>query len=413
MSSPARTRRERSGAPVPFSSEWISSPPPPPRPRRFEFNPRWMNASTPSWLPSERALSAMLVLLLVCVAAFATSGRSDPSQLAASDARSSATDQSDGEQGVSVPAVDAEATEPVEDRDPVAEDGSDEQPSEPIPTEIVTATVNLDRPLAVAPADGSLLPQYRILTYYGHPHDSNMGILGQYGVEDDLDGLRERLEEQAAEYRKADPSRPLKLAFEVIATVAQGSAQADNSWLLNTDAPTIQEYIDYATDHDMLVFLDVQIGRRGVPEELELVRQFLEQPNVHLALDPEFAVAEGEIPGNHIGSVTAEEVRYAQEYLVELTTRLGIPPKVLIVHQFLHGMIQDKENISPVPGVQLVIVMDGHGPPGTKLETYGAVISNEPIEFNGFKLFYDQDTPLLTAREIVGLEPVPDLIIYQ
>jgi hypothetical protein len=413
MSSPARPGRERSGAPVPFTSEWISSPPLPPRPRRFEFNPRWMHASTPAWLPSDRTLSALLVLLLVCVAAFATSGGSDPSRLAASDVRPNASGEANGDAGGTMPAVGGDTSEPDETQNGVVDDARDEQPTEPAPTEIVTATVNLDQPQTFASADGSLLPQYRILTYYGHPHDANMGILGQFGVENDLDGLRQRLEEQAEEYRKADPSRPIKLAFEVIASVAQGAEQDDGSWLMNTDAPTIQEYIDYAAAHDMLVFLDVQIGRRGVPEEIELVRQFLEQPNVHLALDPEFAIGEGEVPGDHIGSITADDVRYAQDYLVELTTSLGIPPKVLVVHQFLLGMIQNKENIEPVPGVQLVIVMDGHGPPNTKIETYGAVISSQPVEYNGFKLFYDQDTPLLTAREILGLEPVPDLIIYQ
>jgi len=281
------------------------------------------------------------------------------------------------------------------------------------PTQIVTASVNLDQPRRAASADGSMFPDYRILTYYGHPHDNNMGILGQYGVEGDLDGLRLKLEEQAAEYRKVDPSRPFKLAFEVIATVAQGTEQPDGSWLLNTDVPTIQEYIDYAAEHDMLVFLDVQIGRRGVPAEIDLVRQFLEQPNVHLALDPEFAIEADEVPGTHIGSITADDVRYAQDYLVDLTAELGIPPKVLIVHQFLLSMIQNKDQISSVPGVQLVIVMDGHGPPETKKDTYGAVIYNEPVEYNGVKLFYDQDFPLLSSREILGLDPSPDLIIYQ
>jgi len=347
----------------------------------------------------------LLVLLLVCVAAFATSGGSDPTRLAASDTRQSAQGQGD----VTLPAVGADDSEADGSQEPT----DDAESTEPAPTEIVTATVNLDQPETVASADGSLLPQYRILTFYGHPHDSNMGILGQYGVENDLDGLRELLEEQAEEYSTADPSRPIKLAFEVIASVAQGSEQEDGSWLLNTDASTVQEYIDYAAAHDMLVFLDVQIGRRGVPEELELVRSFLEQPNVHLALDPEFAIAEGEVPGDHIGSITAADVLYAQQYLVDLTTGLGIPPKVLVVHQFLPSMIQNKENIATVPGVQLVIVMDGHGPPNTKLETYGAVISSQPVEYSGVKLFYDQDIPLLTAREIVSLDPVPDLIIYQ
>lgn len=412
MSSPGGTGPARRGAPVPFSSEWTTSPPPPPRPRRFEFNPRWLPTSTPAWFPSERWISASLVLILVCVAAFATSGGSDPSQMAARDGDAIVgSSGQNGGNGVSVVGGSEEPT--AESANELTTSSAGNTGAEPAPTQVVTATVNLDQPARVASADGSMFPDYRILTYYGHPHDSNMGILGQYGVENDLAGLRVELEQQAEEYRKADPSRPFKLAFEVIATVAQGVEQNDGSWLLNTDAATIQEYIDYATANDMLIFLDVQIGRRGVQQELDVVRQFLEQPNVHLALDPEFAIEADEVPGQHIGSITAADVLYAQQYLVDLTTELALPPKVLIVHQFLESMIQSKEEIAPVSGVQLVVVMDGHGPPETKRDTYGAVIYNEPVEYNGVKLFYDQDFPLLTAREILELDPSPDLIIYQ
>lgn len=412
MSSPVGTGRERRGSPTPFSSEWTSSPPAPPRPRRFEFHPDWLPDSMPAWFPSERLLSALVVLGLVCAAAFTTGGGADDGQRSSGDAGSTVNAlglSSDDD----VPAVGgAEDDEPEVAVEPSA--GPTETPEfAASPTEIVTATVNLDQPETVAAPDGSILPQYRILAYYGHPHDSNMGILGQYGVDGDLDGLRLELEEQAEEYQKADPSRPIKLAFEVIATVAQGTEQEDGTWLLNTDAPTIQEYIDYAAEHDMLIFLDVQIGRRGVEAELEVVREWLEYPHVHLALDPEFAIEDGQTPGRHIGSITAADVQYAQEYLAGLTAELGLPPKVLIVHQFLLGMIKNKEQIEPYPGVQLVVDMDGHGPPDTKLNTYGAVISSDPIEFNGVKLFYDQDLPLLTPREIIGLDPSPDLIIYQ
>lgn len=408
MSGTAGSGRERSGAPVPFTSEWITSPPPPRRPRRFELSHGWLPAAVPSWLPSERALSALVVLALVLAAAVSAGRGGSSGQTLASNGAASEPPSSNG---VQLPASVGGTDSSSDDGEPSS--APNRAAAAAAPTAVVTATVNLDEPRVVASADGSLLPNFRILTYYGHPHDTNMGILGQYGVEQDLDGLHEKLEEQAEEYRKADPSRPILLAFEVIASVAQGQPQNDGSWLLNTDAQTIQEYIDYAAEHDMLVFLDVQIGLRGVPEEIDLVRSYLEHPNVHLALDPEFAIGADQIPGEHVGSITAEDVRYAQNYLIELTASLGIPPKVLIVHQFLPMMIQNKEQITAVPGVQLVIVMDGHGPPNTKLETYGAVIASSPIEYNGVKLFYDQDAPLLTAREVVALDPVPDLIIYQ
>jgi len=90
-----------------------------------------------------------------------------------------------------------------------------------------------------------------------------------------------------------------------------------------------------------------------------------------------------------------------------------VPPKTLIVHQFDISMIEQKDEIQPVPGVDLVIDMDGFGPPDLKRGTYDVVITQAPIEYNGIKLFYGQDEPLMTAEEVLALDPSPDLIIYQ
>ena len=112
----------------------------------------------------------------------------------------------------------------------------------------------------------------------------------------------------------------------------------------------------------MVVVLDLQVGRGTVAAEIEKVRELLSRPNVHLAIDPEFAVAEGQIPGEYIGSISAD-ITYAQKVLAEISATHGIPPKVLIVHQFREDMIQGKEQLAPIPGVQLVIDADGYGAP--------------------------------------------------
>jgi hypothetical protein len=218
---------------------------------------------------------------------------------------------------------------------------------------------------------------------------------------------------QAADYAAADPSRPVIPAFELIATVAQRVPGADGTYILDTDHETLKTYIDYAADHDMLVFLDLQIGRGTVPDEIEKVRDLLALPNVHLALDPEFAVAEGEIPGEYIGSVPAESIAYAQKTLADISAEAGIPPKVLIVHQFREDMIQDKQTLAPYPGVQLVIDADGYGAPELKTAVYNFLVRDEPIEFAGVKIFFKQDVPLLDPQEILALVPPPDVIIYQ
>jgi hypothetical protein len=263
--------------------------------------------------------------------------------------------------------------------------------------------------LATAPAAGPLLPEYRIVTYYGHPHDPNMGIVGEHAMEELADLLRA----EAANYAAADPSRPVIPAFELIATVAQRVPGADGTYLLDTDHKTLKRYIEYAEAHGMLVVLDLQIGRSTVAAEIEKVRKLLARPNVHLALDPEFAVAEGETPGEHIGSIDAADVQYAQQVLAEIAAAHGIPPKILIVHQFREDMIANKDQLAPYHGVQLVIDADGYGVSELKTVVYNLLVRDELIEFGGVKLFYRQDVPVMSAKEILALVPAPDVVIYQ
>jgi hypothetical protein len=256
---------------------------------------------------------------------------------------------------------------------------------------------------------GAILPDNRVLSYYGFPGNELMGILGEHDPETLL-GL---LQEQAAAYEAVDSSKPIKLAFEVIASVAQRDAMADNSYLSYTARDYIDEYVKFTRDNDLLLLLDMQFGRRTVEDEINAVIEWLEEPHVHLALDPEFSVNEGEIPGEVLGTIDAEDVRYAQETLANFTLERGLPPKILVIHQFNLYSISNREQIRPVEGVQFVLEVDGWGPPGDKQATYEAVIGGAPIEYHGFKLWYQQDDPLMTESEVLALSPSPDLIIYQ
>jgi hypothetical protein len=266
------------------------------------------------------------------------------------------------------------------------------------PTEVASPAVKL----------AGLLPTYRVLAFYGHPRSKAMGILGEY----DIETLYAKMKEQAAVYEAADPTRPVMLAFEVIASVAQPEPGADGTYLLYTGATAIDEYADFAAAHNMQLILDVQIGRATVADEIEAVRPWLLRPNVHLALDPEFAVPEGSAPGDVIGGIDAADVAYAQETLAQISAENNLPPKMLIVHQFVEWMIVDKAELVPVPGVQLVIEVDGFGVPVDKAAIYAQFVENEPIEFGGIKLFNRKDEPLMTPREVLALTPSPDLVIY-
>jgi hypothetical protein len=260
-----------------------------------------------------------------------------------------------------------------------------------------------------APVGEAILPEYRILSYYGFPGNEFMGILGEYSKPE----LRKELVRQAHAYEEADPDRPVKLAFEVIASVAQREPQDNGSYLVYTDPDVIKEYVDYTAKHDMLLILDVQFGRTTVQQEIDQVREWLKYPHVQLALDAEFAIKEGETPGVDFGSLDADDVRYAQEEMVKISEEAGIPPKILILHQFNIYTVTNKEDIEPMDGVQFVLEVDGFGTPGEKRLTY-SVMTEDPIQYHGFKLWYSgEDDPLLTPEEVLALDPSPDIVIYQ
>lgn len=140
------------------------------------------------------------------------------------------------------------------------------------------------------------------------------------------------------------------------------------------------------------------------------------RPDVHLGLDPEFAMHDGHRPGTRVGSLDAEDINFAIDFLAELVQEHELPPKVLVVHRFTQGMISNEEEIRLRPEVQLVIHMDGWGPPALKRRTYDAFVGGDPVQFTGFKLFLHNDTkagdPLMSPEQILELEPPPLYIQY-
>lgn len=285
-------------------------------------------------------------------------------------------------------------------------DATEEPQTEPAQPETSEQTATQGAGIRI---NEGLLPDNRLLFYYGFPENDLMGILGEY----DPDTLLGILRDQAAEYEAADSSRPWKLGFELIASVAQGSPQADNTYVADTDGDWLDLYTEFTAENDMVLLLDVQMGRKEPKEDYAGLERWLQYDHVHLGIDPEFKMWGDEVPGIDLGHVTAAHITEAQNWLVDIANKYGTSRKTLVVHQFHHYMIEDKDQVQPVEGVDLVIDMDGWGPPELKLDTWTVVITNEPIEYHGIKLFYGQDEPLMSAAEIMALEPTPDVVIYQ
>jgi hypothetical protein len=259
------------------------------------------------------------------------------------------------------------------------------------------------------PAPGALLPEYLIVAYYGNPKSTRMGILGQIPPNEMLP----KLERTAREWAKAEPGRKVIPALHLIVTVAQGKPGGGGKYRLRHSDQLIEQVLGWAEERGWLVFLDVQIGHSTVADELPHLMKYLERPYVHLALDPEFAMKLGGVPGQRIGTLDATDVNVAVQVLADIVEKKKVPPKVLVVHRFTQRMLTNHDQIKLDPRVQVVIDMDGFGAPWLKEDAYKFFIAPEPVQFTGFKLFYKNDKPMMSPERVLELWPSPVYIQYQ
>jgi len=263
------------------------------------------------------------------------------------------------------------------------------------------------------PMAGSILPNKRIVAFYGNPLSKKMGILGELPPDDML----AKLDREVAAWASADSATPVQPALHLIAVVAQGSPGTAGKYRMRMDSALIERVYGWAKSRGALLFLDVQVGQGTLQEELPRLTPFLKRPDVHLGIDPEFSMKRGHVPGTRIGTFDAADVNYAASLLAELVEREHIPPKVLVVHRFTRDMLTGYKRIALDPRVQIVINMDGWGPPSLKRESYRRYVYQYPVQFTGFKLFYHNDkkggSRLMAPAEVLALHPRPMYIQYQ
>lgn len=260
------------------------------------------------------------------------------------------------------------------------------------------------------PLPGSLLPANRIVAYYGNPFSKRMGILGALPP----DSMLARLEQQAREYAEADTLTPVVLALELVATVAQAGPGADGRHRARMPDSLIERVASWAERAGAILILDIQVGHSDVAAEIAPLMKYLRRPYVHLGIDPEFDMpSRAKKPGGVIGTTDAADINLAIDTLAALVSRDSLPPKILIVHRFTRRMLTNSARIKLDPRVQVVIDMDGFGPPRLKRQSYAAYVEAEPVQFAGIKLFYRNDKPLMTAAEVLRLHPVPYFVMYQ
>jgi hypothetical protein len=271
-------------------------------------------------------------------------------------------------------------------------------------------------PSGPAALPGSIFPATRIVAYYGNPHSKKMGVLGEYPEQDMLS----KLDKTVAMWKTADPSTPVIPAIHLVTVVAQGAPGPGGTYNRRESANTIEQAYKWAQSRKGLLFVDIQAGHSTLQTELPLLVKYLQRPDVHLGVDPEFYMhykREGLRPSTKVGQMMSSDVNYVIGVLDKLVADNKLPPKILIVHRFRADMVPDAESIRPTPRVQVVMDMDGWGPPWLKFDSYRDYIATHPVQFTGFKLFYHNDVrkgdSLLTPVEVLRLLPRPLYIQYQ
>ncbi|MGJ9425314.1 hypothetical protein ACHABX_05660 [Nesterenkonia halotolerans] len=283
--------------------------------------------------------------------------------------------------------------------------------SEAAPEESEPADEEPEAEPAELPGGGqTLFPDRRFVAAYGSPGIPGLGVLGETEAED----TAERVKFYAEQYQKHS-EEPVQPAFEIITSVATGEPGADGDYSNALDPEVIEPWVELAAEEDIYVVLDLQPGLSTFLDQAKLYEDLLAQPHVGLALDSEWRLREGQRHMQQIGSVTAEEINEVSDWLAQLTAEEELPQKMLMLHQFKHTMIQNREAVDTSHDeLAIVLHADGHGTPDLKLGTYDTLQEglSEDI-WLGWKNFYDEDSPTFTSEQTYEVDPKPWFVSYQ
>ncbi len=212
--------------------------------------------------------------------------------------------------------------------------------------------------------------------------------------------------------------RPVTPVVELIATTVHRSPGEDGMYRSRCAEETVRDYLDAARALNGLLLLNIQPGRADFLPEVQAYERWLTEPDVGVALDPEWAVEPGVVPGKKFGRTTGDELDGVARYLGGLAEAHRLPAKVMVYHQVASSVVRDEELLLAHPGVAPVKVVDGIGSAAAKKATWKTLMTTRPDHVRpGFKLFFDEDTrrgaALMTPAEVLALTPVPAYVVYE
>jgi hypothetical protein len=255
----------------------------------------------------------------------------------------------------------------------------------------------------------TLFPDYRLVGFCGTPGAPALGAL-----QGNLTTQAKVLEAQAARYG----GRPLLPVFELIAVVVQSGAGPDGKYRHRVDNSVVDKYLHAARESKGILLLNIQPGQSDFLTEVKAFESYLREPDVGVALDPEWAMKPKQLPGKFYGQTNGETINDVGAYLSTLVQEGNLPEKALVFHQVNRGVLKDEVELKPLPGVAYIKSVDGLGPMHSKIETYDYLMKTTGAGVHaGFKLFFDEDcrggNRLMTPKEVLALSPQPEYVMYE
>ena len=280
-------------------------------------------------------------------------------------------------------------------------------PGKPAPKPSTTQTAQ-----ATLPRGGrEVFPRYRLVGYAGVTGAPTLGRLGTGPLNQRVAEIERRAKPYAA-------GREILPVVEVIATVVQASPGRDGKYRVRLSDAQIAAYHKAARKHRAVLLLNLQPGRSEFLAEAKAFEKWLKQPDVGVALDPEWAMDPGQRPGAAYGHTTGAELDAVAEYLSGLVKRYNLPEKVMVYHQVARSVVRRESGLKAHDGVVMIKSVDGLGHPGPKKNTYRVVNKSTPKYVHaGFKLFFTEDRRnggrLMTPQEVLGLKPRPEYVMFE
>lgn len=229
----------------------------------------------------------------------------------------------------------------------------------------------------------------------------------------------------------------MRLGFDLVASIPDSYPGPGGTYSHHLDLATIQSYIDFSQQNDLVLFLDLDIGQAPIKSEVNFFLPYLERYTfVHMAIDPEWMFPRRDgIPGINLSNVRASDLNPIIQTLAELPMKYHVPRKILLIHQYRpdgdnlanpydagRAEIANKRKLLYDPLVDVVIHIDSVGgyvgDRADKTWQYNTWVGQDMqkyhnFRYGGFKLFYHiESKTLMTPREVLALNPPPMVVTY-